>query len=156
MALSPRVLLFDEPSANLDLDGLDMLRGVILDLKERDVTTIIADHRLSYLDGVIDRCVVLEAGRVAADLTSDRLRLLPDAWFTDHGLRRLRRTGFRPTPPEPFDQAGPRIQDARFAHPRCEPLWRIDDLTLPASGVIGITGANGVGKTTLMLSLIHI
>ncbi len=154
MALSPRVLLFDEPSANLDLDGLDMLRGVILDLKERDVTTIIADHRLSYLDGVIDRCVVLEAGRVAADLTSDRLRLLPDAWFTDHGLRRLRRTGFRPTPPEPFDQAGPRIQDARFAHPRCEPLWRIDDLTLPASGVIGITGANGVGKTTLMRVLL--
>ena len=154
MALNPRVLLFDEPSANLDLDGLDMLRGVILDLKERGVTTIIADHRLSYLDGVIDRCIVLETGQVTVDITSDRLGQLPDAWFADHGLRRLRRTEFRSAPPGPFDQAGPRIRDIQFAHPRCAPLWRIDELTLPASGVIGITGANGVGKTTLMKVLL--
>ena len=154
MALNPRVLLFDEPSANLDLDGLDMLRGVILDLKERGVTTIIADHRLSYLDGVIDRCIVLETGQVTVDITSDRLGQLPDAWFADHGLRRLRRTEFRSAPPDPFDHAGPRIRDIQFAHPRCAPLWRIDELTLPASGVIGITGANGVGKTTLMKVLL--
>ena len=154
MALNPRVLLFDEPSANLDLDGLEMLRGVILDLRQKGVTTIIADHRLSYLAGVIDRCIVLDAGRVTADLTNDRLGLLPDAWFTEHGLRRPHRTGFLPVPPDPIDQVGPRIQDAEFAHPRCEPLWHIDELSLPTSGVIGITGANGVGKTTLMKVLL--
>ena len=91
---------------------------------------------------------------IIADIASDRLGQLPDAWFADHGLRRLHRTEFRSAPPDPFDHAGPRIRDIRFAHPRCAPLWRIDELTLPASGVIGITGANGVGKTTLMKVLL--
>jgi len=116
MALNPRVLLFDEPSANLDLDGLDMLRGVILDLKERGVTTIIADHRLSYLDGVIDRCIVLETGRVTADITSDRLGAPPRApdrsrWL----LACLKRWMIRPTcwcrpvraPANPWDTSYP-------------------------------------------------
>ncbi len=134
MALHPEVLLFDEPSANLDLDGLDMLRGVIAGLKERGRTTIIADHRLSYLDGVIDRCIVLEAGRVVADVTGDQLRQLPDAWFTDHGLRRLRQPEFRAAPPNPVTTAGPSLRDIQFAYPAVRHCGALMSWRCPALG----------------------
>ncbi|MDO5093879.1 MAG: ABC transporter ATP-binding protein [Propionibacteriaceae bacterium] len=152
--LSPKVLLFDEPSANIDLDGLEMLRGVMLRLKGQGVTMVVADHRLAYLTGVIDRCLVLKAGRIVADLTRDELDQLPDTWFTDHGLRRLKPRDLRLTATDPVAEPGLTIRDIEFAYPGQESLWRIAELALPASGVVGIIGANGAGKTTFMKVLL--
>lgn len=151
LMMRPRILLFDEPSANLDAEGLTMLAGVIDSLRARGVTVVVADHRLNYLDGVVDRCAVMERGRIIADLSAEELAGRPAQWFTEQGLRQLRPPALESHPlTAPPDGDGLRITSAAFSHPGHEPLWTIDDLRLPARGVVGITGANGCGKTTLV------
>lgn len=88
LILEPQVLLFDEPSANLDLEGLEMLRSVLTNLKTQGVTVVLADHRLSYLNGILDRCLVLSKGRIVSEMTSEELAAAPAEWFAQVGLRR--------------------------------------------------------------------
>ena len=161
----PRTLLFDEPSANLDDEGLAMLRDLLARLKAEGVSALVADHRLAYLDGVMDRCAILDGGRLVDDVGAQELRERAPAWFAERGLRQLSPTGpddraRRSAGPvgradhadaDHADRAAPglRIAGAAVALPGRGPLWRIDDLALPERGVIGVTGANGSGKTTL-------
>ena len=89
----PRTLLFDEPSANLDDEGLAMLRDLLARLKAEGVSALVADHRLAYLDGVMDRCAILDGGRLVDDVGAQELRERAPAWFAERGLRRLSPTG---------------------------------------------------------------
>ncbi|RLP06715.1 ABC transporter ATP-binding protein [Propionibacterium australiense] len=151
LMLRPGILLFDEPSANLDTEALTMLTEVIGSLRSRGVTVVVADHRLGYLDDVLDRAVILDRGRVVADLDAEDIAAKDAQWFTDRGLRQLHPPAVVSQPVTgPASGDGLRIASAAFAYPGRDVLWRIDELCLPASGVVGITGANGCGKTTLL------
>lgn len=57
---NPSVIVFDEPSANLDYGNAMRLKGQITDLKKEGKTIIIADHRFYYLKGIIDRVFLIE------------------------------------------------------------------------------------------------
>ena len=74
---SPRVVLLDEPSSNLDQEGVDILCSkVSAGATERAV--VIATHDISRLQDVATRVVVLERGVVVADSlnNSDRGEVL--------------------------------------------------------------------------------
>ncbi|MDO4717367.1 MAG: ATP-binding cassette domain-containing protein [Propionibacteriaceae bacterium] len=155
MTNRPAVLLFDEPSANLDTEGLAMLTRVIAHLKGAGITVIVADHRLSYLAEVMDRCVVLERGRIVDDLTAAELQDRPDMWFRDRGLRDLVVNGLIVGAKLPTSSdALVRIANTGFSYPFGPNVWNIDDLGLPAGRIIGLSGANGSGKTTLLKLLV--
>ncbi|MDR1309155.1 MAG: energy-coupling factor ABC transporter ATP-binding protein, partial [Deltaproteobacteria bacterium] len=64
-ALRPRLLLLDEPSANLDPVFLDELREVLLRLQGEGLALIVADHRPYWLRGLCQRLVVLDGGEIA-------------------------------------------------------------------------------------------
>lgn len=61
---NPRVLLLDEPSANLDADANAALIELIGKLRERHVTTLIATHDQTLLLAV-DKIILLAGGRLA-------------------------------------------------------------------------------------------
>ena len=56
-AMNPSVFVLDEPTANLDADAIETLRGQILQLKKEGRTVVIAEHRLYFLMDLIDRAV---------------------------------------------------------------------------------------------------
>lgn len=58
----PRVLLLDEPSAGLNDAELSALRVLIRDLTTEGSAVLLIDHRISLLNEVCDRLVVLEEG----------------------------------------------------------------------------------------------
>ncbi|WP_197281074.1 ABC transporter ATP-binding protein [Microbacterium sp. No. 7] len=154
MMLRPRVLLFDEPSANLDRDGLRMLRDTVERLTAAGVTVLIADHRIEYLTGALDRLLVLERGRVLHDLTAADVAGLDPEWFSERALRLpVSRPLHEPVPSHP-DGRGPRLQGVRLRYRGGDVLWQTDDLSLPDRGVIGIAGPNGSGKTSLLRLII--
>lgn len=62
---NPRLVVLDEPNANLDSDGDQALLAALRQLKEEGVTVVIVAHRPSLLVGV-DKVLVLREGNVEA------------------------------------------------------------------------------------------
>ncbi|MBI4923573.1 MAG: sugar ABC transporter ATP-binding protein [Devosia nanyangense] len=69
LALKPRVLMLDEPTASLSGTEVDALFGVLRRLRAQGVTMIYITHRLPEVLAVCDSATVLRDGQVAAELT---------------------------------------------------------------------------------------
>ncbi len=79
----PRLVVLDEPNANLDTDGDEALLQTLRVLKQDGITVIIIAHRPSLLGGV-DKLLVLKEGAVElfgprADIIARVTRSLPPA-----------------------------------------------------------------------------
>ena len=62
---APRVLLLDEPYANLDADGLALMNGVIADVARQGGAALVALHELAPARGILARTITLADGRIA-------------------------------------------------------------------------------------------
>ena len=64
LTMHQKVLLFDEPSANLDYGNAMKLGRIIGDLKKKGYTIIVADHRFYYLKGILDKVLFMDNGNL--------------------------------------------------------------------------------------------
>ncbi|HEY8808049.1 MAG TPA: ABC transporter ATP-binding protein [Candidatus Limnocylindria bacterium] len=128
-ALRPDILLLDEPTANLDDDGVRLVRGLIAEARERGQTIVLVDHDLEAARALVDR--VVELG--AIDRTSVPERA---SGSTAPGVTLVRAT------------------DATFSYPgRAAPALDGVDIEVRAGEAVALTGPNGSGKSTLALLL---
>jgi branched-chain amino acid transport system ATP-binding protein len=68
LALEPRVLMFDEPTAGMSLDEVPVILDLIQGIKEtRDRTVLLVEHKLDVVRSLADRIVVLQDGCLVAD-----------------------------------------------------------------------------------------
>ncbi len=63
----PKVLLMDEPVANLDPEGRQLFAELISSLRAQGRTVLMSTHVLQLLEDVADRALVLADGKVAYD-----------------------------------------------------------------------------------------
>jgi cobalt/nickel transport system ATP-binding protein len=71
LVLDPAVLLLDEPTAALDPRSQSEFIDSLVEWGGGAKTIVTATHDLGDLADIADRCLVLEHGRLAADLTPD-------------------------------------------------------------------------------------
>ncbi|WKK85595.2 ABC transporter ATP-binding protein [Marivirga arenosa] len=64
---NPKLVILDEPNNGLDPSGFIMLRQLVLDLKAKGKTVIIASHLLNEIEEVCDHILFLNEGRVLID-----------------------------------------------------------------------------------------
>ncbi|SCZ79870.1 ABC transporter ATP-binding protein [Pseudobutyrivibrio xylanivorans] len=64
VSMNQKILLFDEPSANLDYGNAMLLGKVIKEMRNNGYTIIVADHRFFYLNGIIDKVLFLDKGKL--------------------------------------------------------------------------------------------
>jgi energy-coupling factor transport system ATP-binding protein len=155
LALQPGLLLLDEPTANLDPDGADGLRLVLArELERREATLIVVEHHVRAWLTLVDRVVVLAAGRgVMADGRPSRL-LDPEA---PHPEARAWAAGVALTAPGGERRPGAPLvvaERASFRYPasQTDAVGPID-MSLHGSETLAVTGANGSGKSTLAMLL---
>jgi branched-chain amino acid transport system ATP-binding protein len=68
MALEPRVLMFDEPTAGMSVDEVPIVLDLIRRLKEQgDRTILLVEHKMDVIRSLADRIVVLHNGALVAD-----------------------------------------------------------------------------------------
>ena len=58
--MEPEIYVLDEPSSNLDIGTIEMLKAIINKWKEKKATIIIAEHRLRYLIDIADKFILYE------------------------------------------------------------------------------------------------
>jgi energy-coupling factor transport system ATP-binding protein len=151
LALRPRLLLLDEPTANLDPVGAQLVRETLAEL--RAMTMVLVEHRVAEALPLVDRVVVIEAGGgVVAD--GD-----PKDVFARYGARLAELGVWVPGPPPnaparrtTFGTEVASADDVAFRYPGAD-VWALDgvDATLRAGEAVAVTGPNGSGKSTLAL-----
>lgn len=68
LAQRARILLLDEPTANLDPDAKADVERLVVSLKEELASTsLVVSHEAGYLRDRADRIVVIEEGRIVSD-----------------------------------------------------------------------------------------
>jgi ABC-2 type transport system ATP-binding protein len=71
LATRTQVLLLDEPTIGLDIQGKDQFRRSLIAGTEAGQTIIIATHLLSEIEPVLDHVLLLNGGRIDAHLAID-------------------------------------------------------------------------------------
>lgn len=66
IANNPKLLILDEPTAGLDVEGRVALHEEIRKLKEEGVTIILASHDMAEVEALCDRLVIIVKGEVRA------------------------------------------------------------------------------------------
>lgn len=139
--LDAKTLVFDEPSANLDYYGIELLKEIFSKLKESGYTIIVVEHRIFYLKEIFDWMIHIKNGRLIVNL--ERKEALN---YTAEDLRSL----------NPFD----RELKVLDSFTRKEKLLEINNLffkniikdvsfNLYRGEIVGLVGKNGVGKSTI-------
>jgi branched-chain amino acid transport system ATP-binding protein len=68
LALAPRVLMFDEPTAGMSLDEIPTILDLIEEIKtETHKTVLLVEHRMDVVTRLADRIIVLQDGAIIAD-----------------------------------------------------------------------------------------
>jgi len=71
---NPEVLLLDEPTASLDPDTADWVRGHLEQYcRERDATVLLASHNMSEVERLCERVIIMKRGRIEDDDTPAKL-----------------------------------------------------------------------------------
>ena len=78
IALSPEVILYDEPTTGLDPIRSDIINELILKLqRELNVTSVVVTHDMTSAYKVADRIIMLHNGKIIADGGADYIRNHP-------------------------------------------------------------------------------
>ena len=143
-----RVLILDEPTSSLSAHEVEVLFGVIADLKRRDVAVIYITHKFEELTRVCDDVIIMRDGRVVGEAAHTEL--------TRNEIVRL--------------MAGRETKESfqKSSVPSGEELLRAESLSLRGEGVgrrflvdrvsvtlrrgevLGVFGLVGAGRTELL------
>ncbi|GAB3568419.1 ABC transporter ATP-binding protein [Spelaeicoccus albus] len=169
LAMRAGLILLDEPTANLDPDGVRQVReAVVAATASRQATTLIVEHRVAVWRDVVDRIIVLApGGGVLADGEPDDVlgrhgRMLAEAgvWVPEFPPA-LPGRGRRPAGPELLRANGLTVGRGgrrRFFSRERRPAGGVPaagdiDVRIRSGRCLAISGPNGSGKSTLALTL---
>jgi len=74
------IYLFDEPSSSLDEEGLEWLKEILLELKNKNKLVIIAEHRLHYLKNIIDKLYIIKNKKIEEINLNENLNLIEERY----------------------------------------------------------------------------
>ena len=152
-AMHPEVFVFDEPTANLDKDGIIQMKNILMQLKKAGYTLLIAEHRLSWTEELADRYLYMKDGQIQHEYSSLEFSTMNDLERISKGLRRIINKPFtNQIPPPRTDNIA--IQGERIALKKNKKqILKNVDIFANEKSVTAITGNNGAGKTSLALIL---
>jgi energy-coupling factor transporter ATP-binding protein EcfA2 len=143
MAAKPQVLIFDEPTSNLDPPATADIFEVIQHIREKaGITVIVIEHKIGYLRPFHPRVVVMEEGRIVQD--SGDLDTCP--------VYRPKPLG-HDIPPSGFtNRPTVRAKNLSMEYGSTRVLDNLS-LDLREGEFVAVMGDNGSGKTTLLRCL---
>jgi energy-coupling factor transporter ATP-binding protein EcfA2 len=142
ICVEPSVLVLDEPHANLDWEGVRLLRDALRQIHKGGKSVVVIEQILGVFTEDITRCVLLQEGKVRLDSPSeDAVPLL----LEEHLIPRYAPRSRRPPETEVI------LEVDRLAHERGGAAVLKDvSFRIRKGETIALVGRNGSGKTTLI------
>lgn len=150
LALRPNLLLLDEPTANLDPMGARLICDAVARVAQKhNMTLLVVDHNPELWRGIVTRELVLDeqgmietplAATAPASVSAGRApRRAPKP--TESTLLEFKRTPVL------------RARNLAVGYPNGRTAQVDLDIDVAAGQILAVTGANGVGKSALALTL---
>lgn len=152
MAAKADIVVMDEPTANLSPEATEELAQVVKELKAAGIGVVIADHRLYWLEGIVDKAIVLEKGRMKKYLQNCNplAALAADPAFPALELRALDVAKKTLPAAGSFADKAVEISNLSFRYRRKAPfIYNNFNASIPRGKITAVVGENGAGKTTL-------
>lgn len=155
LAMEPKILLLDEPTANLDPQSVARLNKLVQELRSKH-TIIIIEHNVEFIEGLADKVIMIDNGKVVANGR-------PKEVFSSKAFKKSM------LPLEKIDLILPRIKkissktkrkiileikDLNFSYQNNQRILSDVHLEIGRGDFLGILGLNGSGKSTLALNII--
>ena len=146
--LSPKLVIMDEPTANLDKESTKDLLEIIGDLKRKGITVLVSEHRIHIFRDIADQYLYFEGGCLAKEWTAKELGGLSFESLETYGLR------------PPLTEKG-YLQYAQSQYAESLTTDALTHIYRSGAGITGfsqgfqkgtvtaLVGSNGAGKTTL-------
>ncbi|WP_056588228.1 multiple monosaccharide ABC transporter ATP-binding protein [Cellulomonas sp. Leaf334] len=154
-ALSKQVklLILDEPTAALNDNDSEHLLGLLRQLKEQGITSIMISHKLNEIAEIADTTTIIRDGR-----TVETLDMVADEVTQERIIRGMvgRDLGHRFPPHEShIGDEVLRIEDWTVHHPTDPERVVVEgaNLTVRAGEIVGLAGLMGAGRTELAMSV---
>jgi len=153
LAMRPGLLLLDEPTANLDPQGVTEVRdavGRVLDAT--GATLVVVEHRVAVWQDLVNRVIVLGTDGLIADGSPTEVL---DRRGADLAARGIWVPGHPPARPvrRPRPAAQIELSARALSVGRTDAVLEGVQLDVSSAQGLAITGPNGSGKSTLGLTL---
>lgn len=147
----PDIYVLDEPSSNLDRDGIKQLGQIIKKWKNDKKTVVIAEHRLYYTKGIADRYIYMKNGKIIKEYLPEEIESLDDDTLTNMGLRPLNpseipeKNIFTIINKDEFLC----INNLKYRYKGTKKdAINISNLCIKDKSIVAVVGHNGAGKST--------
>lgn len=156
LAMRPKLLLLDEPTANLDPTGVTLIREAVERVASEapETTLVIIEHRVDTWLDLIDRVIVLDDGQILADGAPEEILASQAEVLLEAGIwvpgRELPVAGLAGAEPS---EVVLRTEGLSVGYRPDTPIRTGLDLHFEQGQSTCIIGSNGSGKTTLALTM---
>ena len=143
LAFDPSLLLLDEPTSQLDVDGAEAFLAAVVEAR---CAVLLSEQRVDRALAIASRVIMMEEGRVVLDAPVAAAR----DWLVQHRPRYA--GGLARHDPDPVQvprRPLVRLDDVHFAYGGGPEVIGGASLAVNRGEIVALEGPNGCGKTTL-------
>ncbi|RHW23662.1 ATP-binding cassette domain-containing protein [Nocardioides immobilis] len=154
LAVSPQMVLLDEPAAGLSASEMAVLKDIIVGIADAGAGVVIIEHNLNVVFDVAHQVTVLHQGEVIASGTSAHVRsaaAVSDAYLGAGVSAAAGEAELGPTGRGGAEPGDPvlQVRDLTAGYGKLPVVTGID-LDVRPGEILAVLGRNGVGKTTTL------